>query len=96
MPVLKAGDKAPRLTVNEDKLALLGAARVTVMVYVLVVEPSCAVTIVVMALAPMLKVIAPEGLPEVTVVLFTVTVAVGSAVVGVTITEVMAFPTASV
>lgn len=51
------------------------ASRLTVVVYVLVVVPSCAVTTVVMVLAPTFKLTLPLALPEATAVPFTVTVA---------------------
>ena len=57
----------------------------TLIVYVLVVTPSCAVTTTVMTLLPVLKVIGPEGLPLATATPFTLTVAVAFAVVGVTV-----------
>ena len=63
------------------------------MVYVLVVAPSCAVTTVVMVFGPAISGIAAEAVPEVTAVPLTVTVAVASAVVGVTVNEEMPFPT---
>ena len=69
------------------------AARVTVTVYVFVVVPSCAVTTVVMVFAPTERAIAPDALPEATVVPFTVMVAVASATVGVTVRLVTLFAT---
>ena len=60
------------------------------------VAPSCAVTAVVIVFVPTFKVIAPEAVPEVTVMPLTVTVAVGSLVVGVTVMEDVAFPTDAV
>ena len=65
----------------------MDAARVTVSVYVLVVVPFGAVTMVVIALAPNAKAIEPDALPELTAVPFTFTVAVGSLVVGVIVME---------
>ena len=65
--------------------ALADSARVTVMVYVLVVTPSWAVTTVVMVLGPTAKAILPDAVPELIVTPFTATVAVWSLVVGVTV-----------
>ena len=76
--------------------ALLDGALVTVMVYVFVVTPSWAVTLVVNVLCPTTKAILPDAVPELTVVPFTVTVAVASAVVGVTFTDVVALLTDAV
>ena len=63
----------------------MNAARVTVTVYDLVVVPSCAVTSVVIVLAPTFRLIAPEAVPEVTATPFTCIVAVESLAVGVTV-----------
>ena len=60
------------------------------------VAPSGAVTTTETILAPTLKAIAPEGLPEVTAVPFTVTVAFTSDVAGVTVNEVTPFATLTV
>ena len=69
--------------------ALLDGVRVTAIEYVWVVTPSWAVTTVVMVVvdptAP--NVIGPDAIPEVTAILFTVTFALGSFVVGVTVTD---------
>lgn len=86
----------PLLIVSPARAALLDAALVIVMVKVWVVTPSCAVTTVVMVLAPVFKAMAPEELPESIVAPFTVTVAVGSAVVGITVTEVTVLATLAV
>jgi hypothetical protein len=58
---------------------------VTVTVYVLVVVPSCAVTIVVMVLFPTFNGIDADAVPEATVVPLTFTVATALLVVGVTV-----------
>ena len=50
--------------------------------------PSAAVTTVVIVVGPILSEIAPDGEPDVTGSPFIVTVAFGSVVVGVTVTEV--------
>ena len=60
---------------------------------VLVVVPSCDVTTVVMVLSPLAKAMLPDAVPEVTAVPFTVTVALGSSVVGVTVTDAIALLT---
>ena len=73
--------------------ALAAPARVTMMEYVFVVTPSWAVTTVVMVVWPTAKAIAPDAVPEVTVAPFTFIVAVGSAAVGVTVTEAVALTT---
>ena len=70
--------------------------RVTLTEYVCVVVPSCAVTTVVIVVTPTPRLIEPLALPEATVVLFTFTVAVPSATVGVTVIAVVAFDTVAV
>ena len=87
MPLANVGDSVPLDRVIADKVATVeaGAALVTVIVYVFVVLPSCAVTTVVMVLLPTLKLIEPLALPDVTVVPFTFTVAVLSVTVGLTV-----------
>ena len=75
--------KAPLLTLNAERLALADGARVAVMVYVLVVVPSWAVTTVVMVFAPTFNAIGADALPEATAIPLTVTVDVGTAVTGV-------------
>ena len=60
------------------------------------VVPSCAVTTTGILFEPTLSVMAPEAWPDVTAVPFTVTVAVGSATVGVTVNEVIELITFSV
>ena len=79
----KAGDKVPELSIRLARSALAEAARVTVTVYVLVVVPSEAVTMVVMVLLPTVSGMLPDGAPEATAVPFTVTVALASLTVGV-------------
>jgi len=49
-----------------------------------------------MVLAPTLKAMVPEALPEVTIVPFTIMVALTSALVGVTVMEVTPFTTLAV
>jgi len=71
--------------------ALAEPARVTIIEYVLVVDPFWAVTTVVIVVAvPDVKAIAPDAVPDVTVTPFTFMVAVGSAAVGVTVTDAVA------
>ena len=60
------------------------------------VDPSCAVTKTVIVFDPTANVIAAEALPDATAVPFTVTVAVGSATVGVTVMDVVPLATISV
>ena len=93
MPGAKAGVKVPLLILNAERLALAEAALVTVMVYVLVVTPSWAVTTVVMVLAPTFKAIGADAVPEVTAVPFTFTVDVGTAVTGVMVIVAAPFTT---
>ena len=73
------------LRVNEPKFESLEAARVTVVVYVFVVVPSWAVTATVIVLLPTFNAIELLAWPLVTAVPFTVTVAVLSARVGLTV-----------
>ena len=98
MPLANTGTKLPEETASALRLALLlsgAAARVTLTVYVCVVVPSCAVTTMVIALAPTTSAIAPDALPLTTVLPLTFIVAVASATVGVTVIEVTALATAS-
>ncbi|MNS98723.1 hypothetical protein D3C72_1330980 [compost metagenome] len=69
--------------------------RVTFTVYVLVV-PSCAVTTTMIVFSPLVSVISGEALPLMTTSPLTVTVAVESATVGVTVTLLTELPTAAV
>ena len=80
---------------SDDKFASVDAL-VTVTVYVLVVTPSCAVTIVVIILLPTFKEIALDALPLVTVVPLTFTVALAWFTVGVTVILVVALLTLAV
>ena len=68
----------------------------TTNVYVVVVTPSCAVTIVVKVLLPGTKVTGVDELPEVTAAPLTVMVAVASVTVGVTKNVVLEAGTVSV
>ena len=58
--------------------------------------PFCAVTVTVMVLLPTASAIAPEALPLVVTTPLTVTLAVASSTVGVTVIEVVAFDTLAV
>jgi hypothetical protein len=69
---------------------------ITVTVYVDVVAPSCAVTATVMLLLPTVSGIEAVPAPEATGVPFTLTVAVASLTVGVTVTSAMALGTLAV
>ena len=81
----KPGVTVPLLGLNPERSALDDTGRVTVMVYVLVVEPSCAVTTVVIVFAPTAKAIGADAVPDATVVPFTFIVAVFAVLVGVTV-----------
>ncbi len=73
--------------VNPDRVASddNAAALLTVTMYVCVVTPSAAVTIVVITLFPMDKLIGNEAFPLDTTTPFTIIVAFGSSAVGVTV-----------
>jgi len=71
-------------------------SRVTVIVYVLVVAPSCAVLTTVMVFKPTFKLIGVDALPLATVLPLTFTVAVLSTTVGVTVMLLVAFGTLTV
>lgn len=91
-PAVTNNDVAGSVVI-EANCALLDGTRVTFVVYVLVVWPSCAVTVVVMMLSPKFKGILCDVVPEVTALPFTVTVAAGSIVVGVTAIDVTSLVT---
>ena len=59
----------------------------------MVVVPSCAVTTIVIILLPTIKGMAADGVPEGTTTPLTLTVAVASLVVGVTVIDVVALLT---
>jgi hypothetical protein len=73
-----------------------GAALVTVIVYVAVVVPSCAVPITVIVFAPSLREMLPEATPEATGVPSTVIVAFPCVRVGVIVIDVVLFATETV
>ena len=73
---------------NKLKEAMLDPVLFTVIEYVSVVEPSCAVTRIVISVPPVVfSAIAGDADPDGTVVPFTCMVALGSAVVGIMVTE---------
>ena len=65
----------------------------TVMVYVSVVDPFCAVTTTEITLVPTFRFIGADALPDATAVPLTVMLAVASVTVGVTVILVVVFPT---
>lgn len=95
VPLTNTGNIAPLLTVKLDNVALDDTALVTVTVYVLLVL-FCAVTLAVIVLGPTTNGMLPDAVPDVTAVPFTVTVAVASLVVGVTVIDVTVFATLAV
>ena len=95
MPDANVGLNTPALIVRLERSALADAALVTVMVYVFVVVPSCAVTTVVMVLLPTLNATV-FALPLAVVVPFTFIVDVASLAVGVTFIDVTLLATDAV
>jgi hypothetical protein len=89
------GDNVPLDNVNVDKLALLEIL-CAVIVYVLVVVPSSAVTTIVTVLSPTFKLIEPDAESDDTVTVLTVIVACDSVLVGVTVIEDVPFVTLTV
>ena len=84
VPDAKDGLSVPLLTAILERLAFVdGAASVTTIVYVSLVTPSWAVVPMVMALLPTTKGMLCDAFPDSTPAPLTVSVAVGSAVVGV-------------
>ena len=90
------GTSVPELKDRWLSAILLDFALVTVIIYDWVVMPFCAVARMVMVLLPATKGIAADAVPDATAVPFTFTVALGSVVVGVTVTEVIALATLTV
>ena len=89
VPVLTSDEAGVSLIMLSEALA--DPARVTIIEYVLVVVPFWAVTTVLIVVAvPTAKVIAPDAAPDDTATPFTFMVAVGSAAVGVTVTDAVA------
>ncbi len=79
----KAGDRVPVLMLRADRLADTGL--VTVMIYVFVVTPSCAVDTMVITLAPGFKAIGADATPEAVVTPLIFRVAVASCSVALTV-----------
>jgi hypothetical protein len=86
VPDANTGLNVPELSTKSLRSAFEEATRVTVVVYVFVVVPFSAITAIVITLLPTFNVIALLACPLTTAVPFTVTVAVVSATVGVTVT----------
>ena len=82
---MNAGESGVYCGFRADRLALLDPARVTVMVYVLMVVPLGAVTTTLTVLAPTLSAIGADLVPEASVVPFTFIVALPSLVTGATV-----------
>ncbi len=95
MPAKNVGVNVPLLMARLVRLLFAEAVRVIVIVYVCVV-PSCAVTIVVMVFGPTARFIGADAEPLATVAPLTMTVAVASLTVGVTVMLVVAFGTDAV
>jgi hypothetical protein len=76
--------------------ALLDGARVIIIMYDLVVTPSCAVATVVIVFWPIAKEMPAEAAPEIMGAPFTVIVAVGSCATAVMLTDVTVFATVAV
>ena len=92
MPVLVNDEAGVSFMMLSD--ALFDAARVTTIAYVLVVVPFWAVTtVLIVVVVPTAKAITPDAAPDVTATPFTFIVAVGSAAVGVTVTDAVALGT---
>ena len=90
MLLANAGVSVPADMVRFDSDASLlnaGEARLTVMVYVCTVVPSCAVTSTVIVFGPTTSGIPADAAPLATAVLLTLIVAFASAAVGVTVTD---------
>lgn len=96
VPDENVGASVPELMTRLERVASVEPSLVTVIVYVPVVVPSWAVTIVVIVLAPTFRVIGSEATPVATAVPFTVTVALAWLTVGVTVKLVTSFITSTV
>ena len=97
VPGANVGANAPVLSFSPIRFALLAGARVMVRVYVWVVTPSCAVTTMLIVLAPTASVIGAEAVLLATAAPFTdIDEAVASSKAGVTVTELVAFGTLEV
>ena len=96
VPLANAGFSVPVLSCRLARLALFDAARVTVIVSAFVVTPSPAVTNTIMVLGPTDKGMLADADPEGVILPLTVTLAVESLVVGVTVMDDTEFETAAV
>ena len=96
MKVGEIGTALPFTVTSRSDRVASSLNRVTVIVYGLVVVVSGAVAPTVIEFAPTASAIAADGLPDVTGTPFTVTVALASVVVGVTVADVTALPTDAV
>lgn len=94
MVYLNTGVSVPLLMAKFDKTALFDPSYI-VAVYVSVVLPSCAVTLMVITFIPGFMLTGADAVPDATGVPFTVTVAVGSVVVGVTVVDITVAGTAA-
>jgi len=83
----------PLLILRFASTAFVDGALVTMIEYVLVVIPSWAVTTILIVLGPATKAILPDAVPEVIATPLTFIVAVGSMVVAVTVTDIVALLT---
>jgi len=79
-----APESVPALMVKPDSVDIPDKGPITVILYVNLVTPFCAVTVITTVLEPGLSKIGVLGAPEATVVPFTVTVAPTPATIGVT------------
>ena len=94
---LNTGDSGAILGPIADSRALPDGARVTVMVYVFVVVPFCAVTtMVTVVVVPSASAIAADVVPDTNAVPFTVRVAFASVVTGFTVMVAVALGTLKV
>ena len=96
MPVAKAGVIGPMLGFILTRPALVEASRVTFMVYVCTVTPSCAVTATTITLGPVFKLIGGDTVLEACAWPLTVRVALALLVNGVTVIELVACGTLAV
>lgn len=92
----KAGVSVPVLSAIFDSPALVDGGLVTVIITVLVVTPSCAVSTVVITVCPAGKAIDCDAVPDATACPLTVMVAVASFAVGTTCIDVVELGTVAV
>lgn len=86
----KAGVSGPPITCSPESVATDDGRRVTVIIDVLVLTASCAVTTILIGFGPTASIIGPDATPEATAMLFIFKVAVGSWVTAVTVTVAVA------